>query len=88
MIAIIVDTVSTEEIFGELDRYRLLFYLNTSNRASKLYSKLKKLKSSLEIKINTKDAELVERIAKAIGLEFARYKEPVHVWIGCKCVVY
>jgi hypothetical protein len=88
MIAVIVDTISIEDIFEDLERYRTVFYLNTSNRASKLYSKLKKLKSGLEIKINTKDAELVERIAKAIGLEFAEYKEPVHVWIDCKCVVY
>ena len=89
MIACVVDTVLAKEILNELPKYRLIFLINTKHRATNIYSKVKRsLKNYIEVKINTLDIEVIEKVALGIAKEFANFKEPIHVWVNEKCIVY
>jgi hypothetical protein len=88
-VACIIDTVKTEELFNDLPKYRAVFFINTKKRATKIYSEAKKrTKDPIVISISTKDLSVAEKIAVGIAREFAGYKEPIHIWVDDRCVVY
>jgi len=88
MIAVIIDNVNSKEILDDIANYRLVFFINTKKRASKIYTAIKKRVKGIEIKVNVDDCDLIEKIAKGIASEFAEFKEPIHIWIKDKCIVY
>ena len=94
-VGIITDTVLDNEVLDELDKYRVVVYLNTTKKATSLYRRCRtKRKGEVVLKIDKLHGSInlewfIENFALKVGKALAlNEKEPIHVWIHNKCIVY
>ena len=90
-VGVVVDTVSDKSVLDNLDKYSVVVLVKTPAKATKIFSKVKKLAGNCVLLVDLKydsDTIDIEQLLVNIGRTFAGYKEPVEVWFDDKCVVY
>ena len=80
---------------NELDKYRVVVYVNTTKKATGLYSRCRiKRKGEVVLKIDKLHGSInfewfIENLSLNVGKTLAlNEKEPIHVWIHNRCIVY